>query len=611
MSNVCKNCNIQNSNPSINSGNGSFSSLNIVVPKKRYNPALLLASSSGSLNTSNQGTQQAINPVVDVSPQQNAGSGNSTQNNQTTSGSSTSLSNLQTLVDVLKVEDVTSNIVALDNQTKSKMKVASNLYQQQNDLLLNVDKSISKQSNTSRKQIKTSAQISTIIEAKIKTGNQSRHRTVKTFGTLLSSSPEYQNKLKSLIVVKKDIQQPSLTLPDNFDGRIVWSKYIQEVRNQGLCGSCWAFSTVFVLATRLSIYSMGKYNYILSPSKLVFCNVTSSSSREQAFLDMVSTQNNNLINYYDFSTSDNDHTDSFSCEGETLINAWQYLYRYGTPEENCLLYGDNNETLSKNEINLVIHDTVSETCTKQFGKSFDVCRSSGLPTIYHRSGGYYIVAGIKSKNETLKPSGTEYDIREEIYRWGPVTSAIMIFPDFLQWDGNGIYEWNQQGSVLGGHSIVIIGWGIDASSGKKYWIIRNSWGNDWGKDNGYFKILRGVNMCEIEDNVVVGIPDIPFIKNEIKYPILFDDYDNVFRYLWNVTLSGLKITTIEKDVSYAYQKNIYTLDNFPKTFNNYIAGEISEGFFFLNITKKSHLFINMDTLRIILILILSLILFTI
>ena len=40
----------------------------------------------------------------------------------------------------------------------------------------------------------------------------------------------------------------------------------------------------------------------------------------------------------------------------------------------------------------------------------------------------------------------------------------------------------------GGHAITLIGYGTD-KSGNDYWIIKNSWGTDWGK-NGFAKISR-------------------------------------------------------------------------------------------------------------------------
>jgi C1A family cysteine protease len=44
------------------------------------------------------------------------------------------------------------------------------------------------------------------------------------------------------------------------------------------------------------------------------------------------------------------------------------------------------------------------------------------------------------------------------------------------------------------HSVAIVGWGTDETSGEAYWIVRNSWGPDWG-DKGYIKVQRGTNMC--------------------------------------------------------------------------------------------------------------------
>ena len=45
------------------------------------------------------------------------------------------------------------------------------------------------------------------------------------------------------------------------------------------------------------------------------------------------------------------------------------------------------------------------------------------------------------------------------------------------------------------HAVVFVGWGTE--NGTDYWIVRNSLGSDWG-EKGYFRIQRGINLCQIE-----------------------------------------------------------------------------------------------------------------
>lgn len=102
---------------------------------------------------------------------------------------------------------------------------------------------------------------------------------------------------------------------------------------------------------------------------------------------------------------------------------------------------------------------------------------------------------------------SEDKIQEEIYNYGTVICTIEIF---LTNDNRNLYQYND--GIFGEywwpnipkcksifHTICIIGWGIN-KKGIKYWICRNSWGTDFGY-NGDFKILRGKNCCDIENNI--------------------------------------------------------------------------------------------------------------
>ncbi|KAF0982077.1 hypothetical protein FDP41_011938 [Naegleria fowleri] len=78
---------------------------------------------------------------------------------------------------------------------------------------------------------------------------------------------------------------------------------------------------------------------------------------------------------------------------------------------------------------------------------------------------------------------------------GPISIAINA--EWLQYYTSGISDpWFCNPQDLD-HGVLIVGYGVGKSwlgSEENYWIVKNSWGSDWGED-GYFRIIRGKGKC--------------------------------------------------------------------------------------------------------------------
>ncbi len=70
-----------------------------------------------------------------------------------------------------------------------------------------------------------------------------------------------------------------------------------------------------------------------------------------------------------------------------------------------------------------------------------------------------------------------------------------ICADYLQGYTSGVLNVANCPTAIN-HAIAIVGWG--SQNGTNYWIVKNSWGTGWG-ENGYFRIIRGKNMCGINN----------------------------------------------------------------------------------------------------------------
>merc|ERR1719478_1517174 len=103
----------------------------------------------------------------------------------------------------------------------------------------------------------------------------------------------------------------------------------------------------------------------------------------------------------------------------------------------------------------------------------------------------------------------------ELVTSGPMAVAFIVFSDFFGYfhginTSAGVNEAHiykaAGGSQAGGHAVLLIGYGVAADTGMKFWSLQNSWGSSWG-DNGYFYMKRGVDLCNLE-SWVVSVVDV-------------------------------------------------------------------------------------------------------
>jgi cathepsin B len=253
-------------------------------------------------------------------------------------------------------------------------------------------------------------------------------------------------------------------IPASFDSRTAWPECpsIGEIRDQSDCGSCWAFGAVEAATDRICIETKGASKPHLSAEDLVGC--CSSCG--------------------------------MGCDGGDPSAAWQWFTQTGV-----VTGGNFNDSTWCAAYSL-------PNCDHHTTGKYGPCSSTEYPTPACPSscdqGSSYSVAYTQDKHvfATSYSVGSTVDqIQTEIMTNGPVEAAFTVYADFESYKG-GVYS-HVTGEELGGHAVKILGWGTDATGGD-YWLVANSWNEDWG-EQGFFRIKRGTDECGIEDYIVGGL----------------------------------------------------------------------------------------------------------
>lgn len=98
-------------------------------------------------------------------------------------------------------------------------------------------------------------------------------------------------------------------------------------------------------------------------------------------------------------------------------------------------------------------------------------------------------------------------LMELVYNFGPVPVGVYSSHfTFINYK-DGVYN-DERCNGLVDHAMLLVGFGTDPVWGD-YWLLKNSYGSNWG-EYGYIRMTRAIqNFCNITDYVVLPIYENP------------------------------------------------------------------------------------------------------
>ena len=302
----------------------------------------------------------------------------------------------------------------------------------------------------------------------------------KKFEAALAKAQKYMKMYES----PHDI--PDSELPETLDFRdIDGYDFTSYFRDQARCGSCYTISFTQVMEARLKL-KYGKQPPMLSPQMLMTCNyMNEGCDGGWPHFNVLFAENGHLVSEkcapYKQSTKGASCSSYEKCPPIAKVEkSYQVGGGWGATSEKRMM----KEILRNGPINGDF----------QAPKIFSLYREGifsekGLIDIHRKQQEMLQLAqtGSMSDDKQVEESLAETD-----------KSSLNQISDVTQND-KGV-NWVEMN-----HSVVIVGWGKDKESNTKYWIVRNSYGPNWGM-NGDFYVKRGNNDFGMEVEQIAFLP---------------------------------------------------------------------------------------------------------
>jgi len=255
--------------------------------------------------------------------------------------------------------------------------------------------------------------------------------------------------------------------PRSIDWR--YTEAVTAIKNQGQCGSCWAFSATEAVESQLVLSAGGKLKIDLSPQQITSC---APSTGKYGCL---------------------------GCEGGFTEGAYEYLKTvpglansFYIPYEQSLTESDQTKACPTAKVQAI------DGPLKQLSGGFATVEGYQYATKPCTQG--------SCENQDLNAFAsalehTPVSVCVNAGVWNDYTGGIMTSK-----------ACGPMGAMYQDHCVMATG--FNATAPTPYWIVRNSWSSTWGED-GYVYLEMAKNTCGLADDAT--IPQVKLDMSEAEH----------------------------------------------------------------------------------------------